>query len=238
MRWIHYHVSLSIKFRLHGTWPAISRNEQIVKATNIPFPFVYFVHPSVRGLAGMEVVSKEPGMERDVIGTPRKSRLPRTTAKRKPTESIHASPASDPTTSGSYVALAHHKSSELPSRRRTADPETIQKVEAIVDQIQHSLQRQDDSISIALRTRNRSKNPPSAQQPQSSSNHYKLTFPGNTPKEAWRFSTAQLVETVCRRTSSMLTCSPAVVLRILDLIHDALVDNVVVSKRCGNERAS
>lgn len=123
--------------------------------------------------------------------------------------------------------------SKYASRRRAADPEIIQRVEEVVHQIALSLQQEDDDISIALRTRKRSGNPPRANKSQSSSHdQYKLSFPGKTPEEAWRFSTAGLTETVCSRISSMLTCSPAVVLRILELIHEALVSNVVVSKRC------
>lgn len=101
-----------------------------------------------------------------------------------------------------------------------------------VHEILKSLQRQDDNISIALRTKERSEAPsPSRSRALSPKPQYKVTFPGSSPQEAWRFSTAELVERVCRRTSSMLTCTPAVVLRILELIHEALVNHVVVSKR-------
>ena len=120
---------------------------------------------------------------------------------------------------------------EAPARRRVADPEVIQKVEIVVLDILESLQRQDDEISITLKSRQPSQNLSSWQSSRSSRTNYKLSYPGATPEEAWRFSTAELVDRVCQRTSSMLTCSPAVVLRILELIHEALVDKVVVSKR-------
>ena len=130
------------------------------------------------------------------------------------------------------TSTGSNKPSKATSRRRLADPETIQKVEAVVQQIVHSLQHEDDNITISLRSQKRPGTSPSANSSRSpAQNHYKLSFPGETPEEAWRFSTTGLVETVCRRTSSMLTCSPAVVLRILDLIHEALVNDVVVSKR-------
>ncbi|KAL8781951.1 MAG: hypothetical protein Q9213_005790 [Squamulea squamosa] len=125
------------------------------------------------------------------------------------------------------------------SRRRAADPETIQKVEDVVHQIIRSLQQEKDTVYIALRTRKRPATSPSVNLSRSSAHtQYKLSFPGNTPDEAWRFSTPGLTETVCRRTSSMLTRSPAVVLRILELIHEALVSGVVVSKRCASDGAT
>ncbi|KAL8920780.1 MAG: hypothetical protein Q9172_004351 [Xanthocarpia lactea] len=122
--------------------------------------------------------------------------------------------------------------SKYASRRRPADPETIRKVEEVVHQIVRSLQQEDNNLSIALRTRKRPGNsPPDSKSQLLGNGQYKLSFPGKTPEEAWRFSTAGLTETVCSRTSSMLTCSPAVILRILELIHEALVSNAVVSKR-------
>ncbi len=124
------------------------------------------------------------------------------------------------------------------SRRRAADPEIIQKVEAVVQQIVRSLQQEEGKVWISLRSRKRPGTSPSAQSSSRSpaQDQYKLSFPGETPEEAWRFSTAGLVEAVCSRTSSMLTCSPAVVLRILELIHEALVNDAVVSKRWANMR--
>lgn len=180
----------------------------------------------------MDIVLEEPEMQVDALKTRPKSQISRIPAARKTNESVPASATSlsaiatsDPTTANCHPA-------EAPSRKRTADAETIQKVEAIVHQIIHSLQRQEDNVSIALKIRQSSDISSSRSNGRSSNNHYKLSFPGNTPQEAWRFSTAELTETVCRRTSSMLTCSPAVVLRILELIHEALVENVVISKRC------
>ncbi|KAL8681364.1 MAG: hypothetical protein Q9186_002507 [Xanthomendoza sp. 1 TL-2023] len=126
----------------------------------------------------------------------------------------------------------NHPTEPPTTSRRTADPETIRKVKNVVQQILHSLQQQDESIPITLKTRKRPGTSLSTHSNSPSTDaQYKLFFPGNTPKKAWRFSMADLAETVCSRTSSMLTCSPAVVLRILELIHEALINNVVVSKR-------
>lgn len=139
--------------------------------------------------------------------------------------SLEGPGASRSTANGSYL-------SGPSPRRRVADPGTIQKVEAIVEKVLRSLQGQDESISIALKTKRRSGTASSLpSQAPSSRNQYQLSFPGNTPQEAWRFSTAGLARTVCRRTAAMLTYHPAVVLRILELVHEALLNNVVVSKR-------
>lgn len=137
----------------------------------------------------------------------------------------------------SNTSIESNKPSTSASRRRVADPDTLQQVEAVVHQIVRSLQQDDDNVSISLKSQKRPGTSPSAISSRSSAHgQYKLSFPGETPEEAWRFSTAGLVETVCSRTSSMLTCSPAVVLRILELIHEALVTGVVVSKRCASSR--
>ncbi|KAL8689390.1 MAG: hypothetical protein Q9218_004927 [Villophora microphyllina] len=139
--------------------------------------------------------------------------------------------AVETTPDNSSIANDKYTSEPLP-RRRVADPETIRKVETIVDRISQSLQTEDESVSIALRSKQRSGTATSLpSQAPSSRTQYQLSFPGKTPQEAWRFSTAGLAETVCRRTTAMLTCHPAVVLRILELVHEALVNNVVVSKR-------
>ncbi|KAL8716033.1 MAG: hypothetical protein Q9225_006282 [Loekoesia sp. 1 TL-2023] len=179
----------------------------------------------------MDIVLEEPDTEANAIKARPQSRLPRPTAARRLNGSVPAFPAPMPATTASYPTTADCDPSEAPLRRRTADPETMQKVEVIIGQIIHSLQQQNDSISIKLKTRASSETSPSCLPVRSSNSHYKLSFPGNTPQDAWRFSTAELTETVCRRASSMLTCSPAVVLRILELIHEALVESVVISKR-------
>ena len=133
--------------------------------------------------------------------------------------------------------IESNKPSTSASRRRAADPEILQKVEAVVQQIVRSLQQEEGKVWISLRSRKRTGTSPSAHSSRSpAQDHYKLSFPGETPEEAWRFSTAGLVEAVCSRTSSMLTCSPAVVLRILELIHETLVNDAVVSKRWANKR--
>ncbi|KAI4265710.1 MAG: hypothetical protein L6R38_009229 [Xanthoria sp. 2 TBL-2021] len=111
----------------------------------------------------------------------------------------------------SNTSIESNKPSTSASRRRVADPETLQKVEAVVHQIVRSLQQEDDNVSISLKSQKRPGTSPSAISSRSPAHgQYKLSFPGETPEEAWRFT---------------------VVLRILELIHEALVNDVVVSKR-------
>lgn len=180
----------------------------------------------------MDVLFEESNIPATATQPSPKSRRPRRRNTCKQAESADASQASSTqdTTSSESIEIASH-SFEYAPRRRTANPETIHKVESIVGRIADSIQNQDDNITISLRVK-KSPTPPSSQPPARSSNdHYKISFPGSTPEEAWRFSTETLAEMVCKRTSSMLTYSPAVVLRILELIHEALVANIVISKR-------
>ena len=115
--------------------------------------------------------------------------------------------------------------------RRQPDAEIIIKVENIVRQIFESLQRSEENIAILLKRKPTATGRSSSVNMDRSSSMHTVSFPGKTPREGWRFSTKELAKSVCRRTSSMLTRHPAVVLRILELIHEALVNNIVVSKR-------
>ncbi|KAL8690480.1 MAG: hypothetical protein Q9224_004398 [Gallowayella concinna] len=93
------------------------------------------------------------------------------------------------------VGRNNHPSEPPTTSRRTADPETIRKVKNVVHQILHSLQQQDESIPITLKTRKRPGTSLSTHSNSPSTDaQYKLFFPGNTPKKAWRFSMADLAE--------------------------------------------
>ncbi|KAL8858563.1 MAG: hypothetical protein Q9178_004857 [Gyalolechia marmorata] len=110
-----------------------------------------------------------------------------------PSDSSSTSPGHE--TAGN-APIESSNPSKYASRRRAADPETIRKVEEVVHQIVRSLQQEDNNLSIALRTRKRPGNSPPASKSQSlGHDQYKLSFPGKTPEEAWRFSTAELTET-------------------------------------------
>ncbi|KAL9596495.1 MAG: hypothetical protein Q9219_005756 [cf. Caloplaca sp. 3 TL-2023] len=178
----------------------------------------------------MNVLLEEPDTEVEETRNSQANRLPRMKPTGKLRQPVHTTSEWTPA-ANAVPAAAVQDSSEPLSRRRTADPETTRRVEAIINRIICSLQQQQSSVSIALKTRKSSDSSLSRSNKRPLKSQYKLSFPGSTPQEAWRFSTAELTQAVCRRTSSMLTCSPAVVLRIMELIHEALVQNIVISKR-------
>ncbi|KAI4163626.1 MAG: hypothetical protein LQ342_002660 [Letrouitia transgressa] len=115
----------------------------------------------------------------------------------------------------------------------TTDPTVLSKIESLVQNILNDLELGKPELCIPLGVKKRVSQSGFATQienntPASLNN---VSFPGDLPHEAWRFSTAHVVEKVIQRTASMLIRSPAVVLRILELIHEALVAQVVISKR-------
>ncbi|KAL8733192.1 MAG: hypothetical protein Q9181_003675 [Wetmoreana brouardii] len=180
----------------------------------------------------MDVLPEEPEPQPDPVERYSSSSLLKEIAPDQWLDSLGVSKVSIMQMTGSSPTVADSYPCQLSSRRKVTDQETTRKVEILVAQILQSLQSQEDTVSIALRTKKRCDSAFQYHSPApSASDRYKISYPGNTPQEAWRFSTAELAETVCRRTASMLTCSPAVVLRILELIHEALVNNVIVSKR-------
>ncbi|KAL8704331.1 MAG: hypothetical protein Q9201_002517 [Fulgogasparrea decipioides] len=185
----------------------------------------------------MNAVPEEPEPQADTVERYSSSSLLKEKAPDQRLGSMDVSQASMMQMTASSPAVADSYPCQFSSRRKVTDPEITRKVETVVGQIMQSLQSQEDSVSIVLRTKKHYNSAFQYHSPApSASDGYKISYPGNTPQEAWRFSTAELAETVCRRTASMLTCSPAVVLRILELIHAALVDNVIVSKRQANDR--
>ncbi|WPH03730.1 meiosis-specific topoisomerase Spo11/meiotic recombination protein spo11 [Acrodontium crateriforme] len=116
---------------------------------------------------------------------------------------------------GEPIGLAVDISNELTrqlcsSERLSFGPKTDvkAKIEAIFDEMLDALLHKQDQLSLTLKVRRRQR----AQQ-HSTANEVRekqITFPGKTPEEAWRFS---------------------VVVRILELVHVALRDDVVLSKR-------
>ncbi|KAL8631872.1 hypothetical protein Q9189_002452 [Teloschistes chrysophthalmus] len=179
----------------------------------------------------MDTVPEESIVEANSVDIEANSLLTQSTAASGPRPSKDSRASIERLAAIRSTTIDSYRSEPSPTRR-IADPETIQKVEAVVDKIIRGFKDQDESISIVLKTKPRSSITTSlSSQAPSPRTQYQLSFPGNTPQEAWRFSTAELAKTVRRRTAAMLTCHPAVVLRILELIHEALVNNVVVSKR-------
>ncbi|KAL9612689.1 MAG: hypothetical protein Q9167_002725 [Letrouitia subvulpina] len=114
------------------------------------------------------------------------------------------------------------------------DPTVLSKIENLVQNILNDLELNKLELCIPLGVKKRASQSGFAIQTENSTpaSLSNVSFPGDSPHEAWRFSTAYIVEKIIQRTASMLIRSPAVVLRILELIHEALTAQVVISKRC------
>ncbi|KAL8983514.1 MAG: hypothetical protein Q9177_004957, partial [Variospora cf. flavescens] len=185
----------------------------------------------------MEVLSEEPEVSTNADSSAPAIPLPRPRAERKQVASVDASQAATQDMSTCEPFQISSDSSGHLSRPRTVDPAVILQIEHVVGQIVDGLQKQEDGISISLRTKKVPK--PSSTQTvgRSSKDYYKISFPGRSSQEARRFSRTAFTEAVCHRTSSMLICSPAIVLRILELIHEALVaDSLKLYKNRHDEK--
>lgn len=101
----------------------------------------------------------------------------------------------------------------------------IDKIEEVFEQIADAMLNEKNEFSITLKTRRRA----SRNQRRDRDEDYtkRLCFPGKTANEAWRFGKRRF-----HRISSICPDSaPAVVIRILELMHEALRNDVVMSKR-------
>ena len=111
------------------------------------------------------------------------------------------------------------------SASRSGNPSVIASIEKMIEKIVESLLAKED-IYIELKT----KKPPVN---SSTSQHgydvgcNKIRLLGRNNQEAWRFSTPSSKS----EPFNMLTRAIAVVFRILELVHEALMGDVVVSKR-------
>ena len=108
---------------------------------------------------------------------------------------------------------------------RNGDPLVIAAIEKMIERVVEGLLAKED-LCIELKT----KRPPAA--PAEGGGFYdiaynKLKLLGRNEQEAWRFSKDSSDCELFNPLKGIL----AVVLRILDLIHEALIRNVVVSKR-------
>lgn len=120
----------------------------------------------------------------------------------------------------------------------SANAEVIAKIEAVFENITDSLLKEQNPYvplnDIFVPLRNKRHTAPNADTSslldvEPSDDFINVSFPARgRPKEAWRFSTIHPVH----HFAMVLIASPAVLVRILDLVHEALCDNVIVSKRC------
>ncbi|KAK4501379.1 hypothetical protein PRZ48_007188 [Zasmidium cellare] len=105
-------------------------------------------------------------------------------------------------------------------------PSVTAKIEACFEQIVDDLLNEKDEVSITLKTRKRTG---SARDGQSTTPERRICFPGKTAEEAWRFCKfSQELSDVKHEIDNL---SVAVVLRILELMHEATRTNTVLSKR-------
>ena len=112
--------------------------------------------------------------------------------------------------------------------RQAKPTELIAKVEKIFSEISDDLSR-GRCISIPLKSKLPSTNDRSEASGDPSSIVTNVSFPGRTPQEARRFST---VLPILDKSIDDLMTLVAVLLQILDLIHQALCKNEIISKRC------
>lgn len=117
---------------------------------------------------------------------------------------------------------------ELPSSgpqldRQIGTSDVIAQIEAIFETVADALlnERADVTISLNAYSPNNSVRA-SGRTPRTS-----FTFPGKTANEAWRFCWS------CAngRSKSSTNEEPAVVIRLLELIHESVLDNVTLTKR-------
>ena len=121
---------------------------------------------------------------------------------------------------------------------RPESAEVISKIEAVFENIADSLLNEENPYvpvkDIFVQLRHKNYTTPVGHTPTlfDAEPEEKLTnvcFPARgRPREAWRFS--RLLTN--GQIMIVLTADLAVLIRILDLIHEALCENVIVSKRC------
>ena len=108
---------------------------------------------------------------------------------------------------------------------RAANQLVVSKIEECIRVIADGLQRQVEvSISLKARKQRAASAPPGNEQGMSET---LVRFPGRNAQEAWRFGRYSWL--ALGITADLNT---AVLVRILDLLHESLINNVVVSKRC------
>ena len=108
---------------------------------------------------------------------------------------------------------------------RAANQLVVSKIEEYIRLIADGLQRKVE-ISIPLRVRKQTAGSAPAGKEEGMLETL-VKFPGRNAQEAWRFGRPSYLDVVLTADSNT-----AVLVRILDLLHEALTNNVVVSKRC------
>ncbi len=125
--------------------------------------------------------------------------------------------------------LTFSQPSLLPSpQRQDANSQVITKIEKVFESITDGLLHNNDELSISVKIKQSyaASGSLDGNSVEPTTETRKVNFPGRTANEAWRFSMACIIG-----IRNLLTRSTAVLFRILELIHEALISNVIVSKR-------
>jgi hypothetical protein len=112
----------------------------------------------------------------------------------------------------------------------TAGTSVVARIERIFEAMADVLLNERGQLSVELVTRprvNRQHIDPIDSTPVQSHPVQRLCFPGKSEREAWRFGEHYLAVSECSYTD----WKTAVVVRILELVHEALLSDVVLSKR-------
>ena len=102
------------------------------------------------------------------------------------------------TNNNDVTSLTTCMSVQSPPRRTDADTEIIAKVEKVFEAVIDSLLHNSDELSISIKIK---KSPPASVFPAENATEpiveiRKVTFPGRTAHEAWRFSTIVITGTL------------------------------------------
>ena len=101
----------------------------------------------------------------------------------------------------------------------------LEKIEAVFEGIADALINETEGVAIELKVR--ATQPVKTRSFEDEDKNRRIRFPGKTAEEAWRFSEVIEARPLCFATDT----KPAVVTRILELIHEALRNGTVLSKR-------
>ena len=129
----------------------------------------------------------------------------------------------------------------MASSDRPESAEVISKIEAVFENIADSLLNEENPCvpanDIFVQLRHKNYTTPASDTPtlfdaEPEDKFTNVCFPARgRPREAWRFSRLLTAGQVM----IVLIANLAVLIRILDLIHEALCENVIVSKRCDSD---
>lgn len=101
------------------------------------------------------------------------------------------------------------------------------KIESIFEHMVDALSNELSSMDIAINTRPVNRPRTSTPPPTHNAAAKKIAFPAKSEGEAWRFSELRADMSRCHNLILMI----AVAVRILELMHNALRNNLVLTKR-------